>query len=196
MLELIDTHPDIGVQESEYKRLLGYPGHHVMVGRSRELADWTRQWYAEHGQPWIYARQTDGLELTNERLSISGTVFSSKQLHDQFNAAQAHSAMLVVVSAGKQGEEKARELWQEGKPDEYFFMEMYGSAVVEHLVTVANGRICGWADNNKMVALPHYSPGYSGWDMSDQTKLWEVIRQQKVRDFPGEFHVMDTCLLY
>lgn len=195
MLELIDTRPDINVQESEYKRLLGYPGHHVMVGRSRELADWTRQWYAEHGQPWIYARQMDGLELTNERLSISGTVFSSKQLRDQFNAAQAHSAMLVVVSAGKQCEEKARELWQEGKPDEYFFMEMYGSAVVEHLITIVSGRICGWADHHGMVALPHYSPGYSGWDVADQTKLWELIRQKNGRDFPGELHVMDTGML-
>jgi hypothetical protein len=146
-------------------------------------------------QPWIYVRQMDGLELTNERLSISGTVFSSKQLHDQFNAAQAHSAMLVVVSAGKQCEEKARELCQEGKPDEYFFMEMYGSAVVEHLITIASGRICGWADHHGMVALPHYSPGYSGWDVSDQKKLWELIRQKNGRDFPGELHVMDTGML-
>jgi hypothetical protein len=195
MLELIDTRPDINVQESEYKRLLGFPRLHVLEGRSRELAEWTGQWYAEHGQPWIYARQTDGLELANERISFSGTKFSSKQLRDQFNAAQAHSAMLVVASAGKQCEEKARELWQEGKPDEYFFMEMYGSAVVEHLITIASGRICDWADPQGMVALPHHSPGYSGWDISDQKKLWELIRQNNGRDFPGQLHVMDTGML-
>jgi hypothetical protein len=195
MLELIDIRPDSNVQESEYKRLLGYPGRHVLEGRSRELADWTRQWYAEHGQPWIYARQTDGLELTDERISFSGTEFSSKQLHDQFNAAQAHSAVLVVVSAGKHCEEKALELWQEGKPDEYFFMEMYGSAVVEHLISIASGRICGWADHHGMVALPQYSPGYSGWEVTDQTKLWDLIRQKSGRDFPGELHVLDTGML-
>jgi hypothetical protein len=74
-------------------------------------------------------------------------------------------------------------------------MEVYGSAVVEHLVTVASGRICGWADNNRMVALPHYSPGYSGWDISDQIKLWELIHQKRVRDFPGELGVMDSGML-
>jgi hypothetical protein len=195
MFELIDTNPDISVQESEYKRLLGYPKNHPLEGRPRELADWTRQWFAEHGKPWIYARQTDGFELTNERLKVNGTEFSAKQLHDQFNAAQAHSAVLVVVSAGKQCEEKARELWQEGKPDEYFFVEMFGSAVVEHLITIANGRICGWADDNKMVALPHYSPGYSGWDVSDQNRLWDLIRQKKNGEFLGELHVMDTGML-
>ena len=195
MFELIDTHPDSNVQESEYKRLLGFPRDYVLEGRSRELADKTRQWYAQNGRPWVYARQIEGLELAGERLHINGAVFSSRQLHDNFNAVQAHSAMLAAVSAGGECEEKARELWQQEKPDEYFFMEMYGSAVVEHLVTVASGRICGWADQGGMVALPHYSPGYSGWDMADQPKLWELIRQLKNRDFPGELQVMDTGML-
>jgi hypothetical protein len=195
MFELIDIRPDRNVQESEYTRLLGFPVHHVLEGRSRELADMTRQWYEQHGKPWIYARQIEGLELAGERLHVNGTVFSSQQLHDNFNTAQVHSAMLAVVSAGRECEERARELWQEGKPDEYFFMEMYGSAVVEHLVTVASGRICGWADQQGMVALPHYSPGYSGWDVADQPKLWELIRQTKGRDFPGDLDVMDTGML-
>ena len=195
MFELIDTHPDSNVQESEYKRLLGFPGDYVLEGRSRELADKTRQWYAQHGKPWIYARQIEGFELAGERLHVNGAVFSSRQLHDDFNAAQAHSAMLTAVSAGAECDEKALELWQEEKPDEYFFMEMYGSAVVEHLVTVASGRICGWADAHGMVALPHYSPGYSGWDMADQPKLWELIRQMKHRDFPGQLQVMNTGML-
>jgi hypothetical protein len=195
MLELTDKHPDINVQESEYTRLLGYPKQHVREGRSRELADWVRQWYAANGRPWIYARQADHLELANERLRIHGAGFSSKQLHDQFVAARAHTAVLVAVSAGKECEEKARQLWQEGKPDEYFFVEMYGSAVVEHLVTIASGRICGWADQNDMAVLPHYSPGYSGWDISDQIKLGQLIRQKSGRDFPGNIHVLDTGML-
>ena len=195
MFELIDTHPDSNVQESEYKRLLGFPGDYVLEGRSRELADKARQWYAQNGRPWVYARQIEGLELAGDRLHVSGAVFSSRQLHDNFNAAQVHSAMLTAVSAGGECEEKARELWQADKPDEYFFMEMFGSAVVEHLVTVASGRICGWADDHGMAALPHYSPGYSGWDMADQPKLWELIRQMKNRDFPGELQVMDTGML-
>lgn len=194
-MELIDLNPNVSVQEAEFKRLLGYPRRHILEGRALELAAGVKQWYSEHGRPWIYARQMDGLELANERLKIAGTEFSSKQLHDQFDTAQAHSVFLVAASAGKECEEKAREFWQAGKPDEYFFMEMYGSAVVEHLVTVAGGRICGWADSQKMVALPHYSPGYSGWDVADQIKLWQLIRQNRTRDFPGPLDVMDTGML-
>ena len=116
-MELIDTHPATNVQEPEYARLLGYPSHHVLEGRARELADGCRQWYTQNGRPWIYARQCDGRELAGERLSIEGAGFSSKHLHDQFAAAGAHTAMLAAVSAGPECEEKARQLWQEGKPD-------------------------------------------------------------------------------
>jgi hypothetical protein len=197
MLELIDIRPDLSVQESEYQRLLGYPGGHVLEGRSRELADWAKQWYVEHGRPWIYARRIDGLELNGGRheLRIQRTGFMSKPLHDQLTTAQAHEAMLVAVSAGSECETKARELWQQGKPDEYFFLEIYGSAVVEHLIAVASGRICGWAEQNDLAVLPHYSPGYSGWDISDQIKLWELIRQNRRQDLPGELEVLDTGML-
>jgi hypothetical protein len=194
-MELVDNKPNVNVQEAEFKRLLGYPRSYELEGRARELADLTRQWYAEHGRPWIYARQTDDVKLASERLKIGGTEFSSKHLHDQFKAAEARGAVLVTVSAGQECEAKARELWQAGKPDEYFFMEMFGSAVVEHLVTIASGRICGWADNQKMVALPHYSPGYSGWDVADQIKLWPLIQQNRAQDFPGPLEVMDTGML-
>ena len=113
MNELIDRKPAVEVEEPEYLRLLGYPPRHVLDGRSRELADWARNWFAANGQPWIYARPADGLELRHERLQIDGAELTSKSLHDQFHAAVAHSSVLVAVSAGNECEEKARELWQE-----------------------------------------------------------------------------------
>jgi hypothetical protein len=195
MLQLIDTRPDIHVQQSEYTRLLGYPNDYRMGERARELADWATRWCAENGKPWIYARQSDGLELADGRLQLNGTWFASRQLHDQLVAARAHGAMLVVVSAGRECEEKARQLWQEGKPDEYFFLEAYASALVEHLITLTGGRICSWAEQNGMAVLPHCSPGYSGWDISDQIKLWELIRPTNGHGLPGELHVMDTGML-
>jgi len=195
MFELIDPHPPVNVQQTEYQRLLGYPKRHVPEGRARELADAARAWYADNGRPWIYARQMGNVELRDNRLRMRGTEFASKRLHDQFAVASAHTAVLVAVSAGRECEEKARQLWQGGKPDEYFFMEMYGSAVVEHLVTIASGRICGWADRNGMTVLPHYSPGYSGWDIAEQIKLWKLLRQKADRDFPGGLQVLDTGML-
>src|SRR5207253_5053173 len=120
MLELIDSHPDANVMESEYKRLLGFPADYVLEGRVRELADSARRWYSENGKPWVFARETP-LQLGSEKLRINGVEFAAKRLFDQLTDAEAHAAMLMAVSAGKECEERARQLWEQGKPDEYFF---------------------------------------------------------------------------
>jgi hypothetical protein len=183
----------VNVRESEYKRLLGFPPDYLLEGRVRELAEWARQWFAENGRPWIYAREVH-IELTSDLVRLNGAGFAAKRLHEQLKEAEAEKAVLVAVSAGEECEQKARELWQENKPDEYFFMEMYGSAVVEHLVTHAGARICAWAEENGMAVLPHYSPGYSGWDTADQVRFFQAIRAGADR-LPGELHVMDSGML-
>jgi hypothetical protein len=193
MTELIDTNPDLNVAESEYKRLLGFPADYELSGRVRELVDWARQWFAEHGEPWIYGREAP-LEILSDGLRLNGIGFAATRLREQLLDAQADRVVLVAVSASKECEEKARELWLEGKPDEYFFLEVFGSAVVEHLVTNAGAYICAWAEENGMAVLPHYSPGYSGWDTSDQNRLFGAIRQKAGR-FPAELGVMESGML-
>jgi hypothetical protein len=195
MFELTDTRPDWNVQEEEYIRLLGYPRRRKLQDRARELADWARDWFGEHGRPWIYARQTEAIRLGDSHFDLNGTEFSSRLLHEQFEAAQAQHAVVVAVSAGPESETHAQKLWQDNKPDEYFFLEMFGSAVVEHLVAVAYGRICAWADAHSMIALPHHSPGYSGWDISEQNKLWELLRVSANQSLPGELNVLESGML-
>jgi hypothetical protein len=195
MLELLDIHPDVNVQESEYTRLLGYPPEHELSGRARELAEWARQWYNKNGKPWMHIREADGLDIVNQQLRINGTILVSQRLHDQLVAAQAHNVILAAVSAGRQCEEKARELWQEGKPDEYFFLEVYGSAVVEHLTANAGFRLCDWADRKGIAVLPHYSPGYPGWDISDQGRLLNLVLQHTTHQFPEDLQVLSTGML-
>ena len=195
MDELIDIGPDYNVLETEYQRLLGFPENYEVAGRSRELMAWTRQWYAENGTPWVYARQTDELDLSNGQLTIKGVPLSAKRLRKLLVDAQAHAVVLIAVSAGEQCEAKARKLWLEEKPDEYFFMEVYGSAVVEHLITTTGARFCGWAEQRGLAVLPHASPGYSGWEMLDQKYLLEVIRSGGRRAIPGEVQALDSGML-
>ena len=195
MFSLIDTKPLVEIQETEYQRLLGYPKNYLLEGRARELTDEAQAWFSSHGRPWICARELASVDLQNGAARIDGTEFSSKKLREIMFEAGAHSALLVAVSAGKECEEHARALWNEGRPDEYFFVETYGSAVVEQLITVASGRICAWADKNQMAALPHFSPGYSGWDIAEQLPLWSLFQKNFNGEFPGELEVLDSGML-
>jgi hypothetical protein len=174
-MELIDTAPVIQVDPAEYKRLLGFPRDYEWDGRSRELAEWAQAWYAENGHPWIYARQAANLEIVQDAIRIEGVNFVSTRLQDILNRAEADGAILVAVGAGIEVDCATQQLWREEKPDEYFFLEMYGSAVVEHLVASAGARLCAWAEEGGMAVLPHYSPGYPEWDIADQPRLLQLV---------------------
>ncbi|MGA2246541.1 MAG: hypothetical protein ABSH48_16215 [Verrucomicrobiota bacterium] len=195
MFELTERRPPLEVPETEYRRLLGYPPYRQPAGRARELADAAQKWFHENGSPWIFAREIGPLNLEDGRVVLGGTEFSAGRLHGLLSETQAHGAVLVAVSAGKECEEHACELWREDKPDEYFFLEVFGSAVVEHLLALARGRICGWADENQAAVLPHCSPGLAGWNIAEQTLLWNLIRPSASGCLPGELEVLESGML-
>lgn len=193
-LEVLDTTPKISVPGEEYRRLLGYPKGYEPGERSLELEEGTKQWYAEYGRPWVYARQINSLILEKGKIIIDNIEFTSDRLYQRLSKAKAHSVIVVAVSAGKECEEKAAQFWSANKPDEYFFMEVYGSAVVEDLIRNVGARFCAWADDHNVAILPHYSPGYPEWDIAEQDKLMGVIRDDK-NDLPGNIEVMHTGML-
>jgi hypothetical protein len=195
MIELVDTLPDINVQPAEYKRLLGYPRERVLSGRARELADWARAWYAKNGKPWVYARQSESLQLSNGSIVIDGVAFTSKPLQATLHHAGAASVILAVVSAGPEVAEEAQRLWTEEKPDEYFFLEVYGSAVVEHLTMMTGARLCAWGENHGMAVLPHYSPGYPDWDIGEQPRLLELLKRTRNQALPASIEVFESGML-
>ncbi|SPF51943.1 conserved hypothetical protein [Candidatus Sulfopaludibacter sp. SbA4] len=156
----------LNVEPAEYQRLLGYPRNAVLSERAGELAEWAREWYQRHGSPWVYERHADPSELLP---------FTSARLDRTLQQAEASGVVLVAVSAGPQLEAEAQRLWHEEKPDEYFFLEVFGSAVVEHLITIAGAHLCAWAEERAMAVLPHSSPGYDDWDVAEQRRLLELI---------------------
>ncbi|HVT73756.1 MAG TPA: hypothetical protein VHD61_11495 [Lacunisphaera sp.] len=192
--ELRDAGPSVAVAEEEYRRLLGYPRNHAPDERALELAEWARGWYARNGRPWLYAREVN-LDVTPGALRLDGEEFASSQLHAHLRDAGATRAMLVAVSAGRACEDEARRRWEEGRPDEYFFLEMFGSAVVEHLVATLSGRLCDAAEREGLAAIAHYSPGYTGWDVADQNRLHELVTHGMSQPFPEALEVLPSGML-
>jgi hypothetical protein len=195
MIEFVDTSPDINAQPAEFQRLLGYPPNHVVEGRGRDLMDWAGDWFARNGRPWVYSRQANRLEIDDGTVSIDGVQFSSNRLETTLKEARADQVILVAASAGEQLEQAAQELWREGKPDEYFFLEVYGSAIVEHLITMHGAHLCAWAESQQLAVLPHYSPGYTDWDIAQQPRLLELISQTREHSFPAKLETLTSGML-
>jgi len=195
MTEWILTPPSVEVAGAEYRRLLGYPRDAELSERAAELADGAREWYGRHGRPWIYARRAESLRLAEGAVEIEGAAFHSGRLRTALQQAEAEMVYLAAASAGPEAEEESRRLWMDGKPDEYFFLEMFASAVVEHLVTMAGGQLCAWADANSLAVLPHASPGYSQWDVGEQGALLRVVRREGALELPGPLAALDSGAL-
>src|SRR5580692_10468725 len=123
-IEMADSLSGVDVSPEEYVRLLGFPRGWVLEGRARELADWARDWYTQHGRPWMYARQAEQFDIAGDSISVDGVQFSSQRLRNTLHDAGAHSVIVVAVGAGPEAEEEARRLWADEKPDEYFFREV------------------------------------------------------------------------
>jgi hypothetical protein len=193
-MEFADASPPVEVAPAEYLRLLGYPRNYVLAERSLELAGASREWYARHGRPWLYARETESLEIANGTVTIDGVPFASRRLETTLQRAEAHAVFLVAAGAGPEAEEQADRLWREEKPDEYFFLEVFGSAVVEHLITAAGARLCAWADERGMAVLPHSSPGYAQWNIAQQAALLRLI-QSGGHALPRKLEALDSGAL-
>jgi len=193
VIEIVDDSPDVNVQSAEYVRLLGYPRGFTLEGRALELAECARDWFKRNGRPWVYARASDALRIEGDVVVIEGVRFNSGQLRSTLQAAGADRTVLVAVSAGPQLEEEAQSRWRDGKPDEYFFFEIFGSAVVEHLVTMTGARLCAWADGEGAAVLPHYSPGYPDWVIDEQARLLELIYTSRPDARPVE--VLESGML-
>jgi len=193
VIEISDVSPAVDIQPAEYVRLLGYPRGWTLEGRAKELGDWARDWYARHGRPWAYARGVGGVRVEDGAVVIDGVTFNSPRLTKTLDDAGADRAFVVAVSAGPELEEEAQARWRDSKPDEYFFLEIFGSAVVEHLVTTTGARLCGWAGGEQAAVLPHYSPGYPDWTIEEQARLLEVIRAPRPAAVPLD--VFDTGML-
>lgn len=195
MIELLDSSPNVVVKVAEYKRLLGFPRHHLIEGRAKELAEFALNWYVKHGRAWTYARHVSDIQILDDGILIEQEAFKSSRLRNTLLQAEADGVFLVAASAGPEIEEEAQRLWLEEKPDEYFFLEVFGSAVVEHLVTMAGAKLCDWAERQGMAVLPHYSPGYPEWDISEQSRLLNLILRGATSKLPGPLEVLESGML-
>jgi hypothetical protein len=164
-----------------------------MDGRAKDLAEWAHAWYAENGRPWIYGREAGSIATGGASVIVEGVRFHSGVLRRRFEKAAADGAVLVAVSAGPEVEQEAQKLWREEKPDEYYFLEVLGSAVVERLTAMAGAHLCAWADGQGLAVLPHYSPGYPGWDVAEQSRLLELF--PKTGTMAGNLEALESGAL-
>jgi hypothetical protein len=183
-----NLHPVVRV--AEFNRLLRVPADYVFEESMAAHVTWARTWFADHGRPWVCASAVNACDAHDDAVSLGGVTVHSRELARRFR--KARSAIVVAASAGPEAEAEAAVHWSNDEPDRYYFMESYASAVVEALIGEARARLCAWADAQGRVLLPHYSPGYHGWSVGDQAKVFSLLGHGAR---PGSLEVMESGML-
>jgi hypothetical protein len=194
VIEWCDAWPHVSVDPAAYYRLLGYPPGVTPDGRASELAGMATEWFAAHGRAWVYVREVASLAVEGTAVVLDGATFTAKRLAKMLRA-DALGAVLVAASAGPQLEHEAAARWKDEKPDEYFFLEALGSAVVERLLVDTGARLCAWAEPRHAAVLPHDSPGYAGWNVAELCGLLALVGRTTTVEWPGPLEALDSGAL-
>jgi hypothetical protein len=174
-------HPDAGelareIDAEELSRLLGLPRHREFDDELAERAAWARTWYAERGTPYVRVRRYGIAELAEESVLLEdGRRLAGSGLVEHLRRYDAHALAAIAVSAGDAMDEACAALWREGRPDEGYFLERLGVAVVERLLFRTTLEFCQRAELAGETLTAHLSPGCGRWELSEQHALWGLL---------------------
>ncbi len=82
---------------------------------------------------------------------------------------------LFAVTIGAGPENLARKLMEEGNYLEGYLVDLIGSALVESATEQVHEQIRESASKEGLRVTNRYSPGYCGWEVSEQQKLFSLL---------------------
>lgn len=136
----------------------------------RELLAGAERWFDDHGRPWSASRWL-AVDCVDSLVRIGhprSPTLRSDVLAAGFQAAGVKRVLLVASSAGERVDAEISRRFATGRPDEGLFLAAYAEAMA---VTLRQHELesCG------VRLLPHYAPGYSGWDVEDLSVLVPLL---------------------
>ena len=184
------------VTEQEYHRLLSLPRNYTLEGDMLERAENARAWYAKNGQPFVASVRVDLQEINPPLVALkSGHELQSDVLSKRLQKGEAHSLMILAVSAGPAVSKEVAGHWAEGRPDEAFFLDRFAVGVVEYLVFNASQLFCRSLESKHETLMQHLSPGCGEWDISGQHKLMEVLTGVEGKTDLGPLKLLESGAL-
>ncbi|MFC2097056.1 vitamin B12 dependent-methionine synthase activation domain-containing protein [Bacteroidota bacterium] len=86
-----------------------------------------------------------------------------------------NSAILFVCTAGPEIENYSKKLYKENNTIEGYIMDVIGSEIVESAMDYCQARFEASMNEKNLSITNRYSPGYCGWNVSEQHKLFSLL---------------------
>lgn len=169
------TFSELGISRSELESLMGYdPGAMpgplgTMVDEMLSLAGERcaiRGGFVVRDYP-LFARETRRLSFGAVAFTLPETVFT--------RVMRAERIALFVCTAGPGISEWAGSLMADGDPAAGYVADLLGSAIVERAMDRMHALLADRVAAEGSGVSNRYSPGYCGWDVSEQRALFSLL---------------------
>ena len=146
---------------------------------------YARERFGAVARPWVRALPCDLDHIEHDRIQLAnGINLHCSILAQRLTKVRAHALVIIAASAGPEVVAEINQCWETEKPDSSYFLDALSSCVVERMVLSSGIHLCDWAEPLGMAVIPHYSPGYTGWALSDQVLLLDFLKTQQTLGGP------------
>lgn len=121
-------------------------------------------------QPELFQLFPKIIKVRNIELNIERII--SKQL------INSETIALFVVTIGNKVEKLSHNYFEENEPLKGFLLDILASELVELVADKIESEIFNLVEYNGWRITNRFSPGYCGWNVSDQQKLFSLLPEQ------------------
>jgi len=115
-------------------------------------------------------------EWNSDRQSVTlkGVIFNLKHIVYR-QLRKSESIAIFLCTAGPGPETLVRKAMEDGDPFASYIYDIIGSEIAEHASRLILKEVTNAAEISGMKVTNRYSPGYCGWDVSDQHGLFRLM---------------------
>jgi len=170
---------DIDLDPRELRRLLEWPVDRDVDQRTQAHLDHSRDWYHEHGRPCALRHVLDLEALDATTMTVrGGPTLTCPPLAARLAEASADQLAVIGVSAGPEVDLRVSQLWGEDAYDEAIVLNAFAAAIAERLMAMTVNTLCHDYEPDRAAILPHYCPGYEGWELDELPKLLALLASE------------------
>jgi len=166
---------DLNISRKNIFRYLGYPGD-IIPDPYSDILDEMLVVAEEKStiQAGFVFFENISINKMKQQISLNGIGFDSGIIIVSA-LEEIESAVLFVGTAGPEIENYSKKLMEEGQLVEGYIMDVIGSEVVETAVDYCQDILEKELNNKGLSLTNRYSPGYCGWNVSEQHKLFSLL---------------------
>ncbi|HMN48300.1 MAG TPA: vitamin B12 dependent-methionine synthase activation domain-containing protein [Ignavibacteriaceae bacterium] len=121
--------------------------------------------------------ESDLVEIDKKFVKIGGITFDTGKIIS-FNLKGSDTIAIIVATIGDKVTNYLRNLLDNGEPLTGYIADQIASEIVESWVDVIESELEKYVNQSGFKITNRYSPGYCGWNVSDQHNLFSLLPEK------------------